>query len=174
MTSDSGTLPRFEPLDRKHNRAAFSCHYPEFSTYLQHTALQQAKKKLCVVNVLLVDDPVRIAGYHTLSAAALRLGDLPSALAREFPKYEEGIPATLVGRLAVDDAYRGKGWGEKLLMDALARSLSAATAVGSAFVIVRAIDRNAIEFYSRYGFIPYPSDARRLFLPMKTLTTLLK
>lgn len=174
MTSALAPLPRFEPLDRHHDRAAFSCQYPEFSTYISHTALQQAKKKICVVNVLLVDDPIRIAGYHTLSAAAVRLGDLPAELAREFPNYAEGIPATLIGRLAVDDSYRGKGWGETLLMDALSRSLSAAASVGAAFVIVRAIDRNAIEFYSKYGFIPYPSDARRLFIPMKTLGALLK
>ncbi len=173
MSGKQSGLPKFEPLDRTHDRAAFCCSYPEFASYLRHTALQQAKRKICAVSVLLVDSPTRIAGYHTLSAAALNLGDLPPDVAREFPRYEEGVPATLIGRLAVDDGYRRKGWGEMLLMDALSRSLSATNTIASAFVIVRAIDRNAIEFYQRYGFMPYPSDSRRLFLPMKTVARLI-
>jgi len=60
-----------------------------------------------------------------------------------------------------------------LLMNALGRALSAADTVASAFVIVRTFDRNAIDFYQRYGFQPYPSDARRLFLPIKTVIQLL-
>jgi GNAT superfamily N-acetyltransferase len=173
MSAPAGEFPRFEPLDRTHDRAAFCCQHPEFASYLQHTALQQARRRICAVTVLLVDSPTRIAGYHTLSATALNLGELPTPLAHQYPGYREGVPATLIGRLAVDDGYRGKGWGETLLMNALARSLSATTTVASALVIVRAIDRQASQFYQHYGFEPFPSDPLRLFLPMRTVARLL-
>ena len=165
--------PAFEPLHRNHDRAAFCCAYPEFNTFLKHMALQQAKRKVCAVTVLLVDGPTRIAGYHTLSAGALTLGELPPKIARAFPRYSEGLPATLIGRLAVDDDYRGQGWGEALLMNALSRCLSASETIASAFVIVRAFDRAAMGFYKRYGFESYPSDPRRMYLPMRTIMQLI-
>lgn len=127
---------------------------------------------MAVTTVMLVDSDIIIAGYHTLSSARIEIADLPNGFAKKFPKYAEGVPATLIGRLAVDERYLGKGWGGRLLMNALATARDAASTVASAFVIVRAIDDEACSFYSHYGFIPFQSDPRRLFLPMATIEKL--
>lgn len=166
-------LPRWEPLGPQHDRAAFSCpRHPELEAFLKYAASQQAKRNVAVTTVMLIDSDQAVGGYYTLSSTRIDIGDLPKELAKKFPKYAEGIPATLIGRLAVDAKYLSKGWGGKLLMNALAAARDASSSVASAFVIVRAIDDEAFRFYSHYGFVPFESDPRRLFLPMATINKL--
>jgi GNAT superfamily N-acetyltransferase len=174
LTAAHRDFPRFEPLGPQHDRAAFSCGVPELDGYLRTLASQHARRKISTTTVLLVEDAERIAGYHTLSNARLELGELPPALMKRYPRYAEGIPATLLGRLAVDARYRGQGWGESLLLNALERSYLATKVVASAFVIVWAIDAEAAGFYRRYGFSELPASPGRLFLPMKTVEALVR
>jgi predicted GNAT family N-acyltransferase len=89
-------------------------------------------------------------------------------MAKKLPKYPL-VPATLLGRLAVDVRLRGKGAGEHLLMDALRRALEASREVASVAVVVDAKDDSAVSFYRRYGFIGFADQPRRLFLPMAVI-----
>jgi hypothetical protein len=54
-------------------------------------------------------------------------------------------------------------------MNALHKSLLAATDVASLAVFVKAIDNDAANFYRKYGFIELPEDKLKLLLPMKTI-----
>jgi predicted GNAT family N-acyltransferase len=80
--------------------------------------------------------------------------------------------ATLLGRLARDLTYRGKGVGELLLVDALKRSFVMSRQIASAAVIVDARDEKAQKFYQDFGFIRFPDSEKRLFLPMATVERL--
>ncbi len=82
------------------------------------------------------------------------------------------VSATLLGRLAVSNRFRGQGLGERLLMDALHRALESSKQVASAAVVVDAKDERAFAFYKRYGLIALPNVSRRLFLPMGTIEKL--
>lgn len=74
------------------------------------------------MTLVLVDTECQaLAGYYTLSATSIRLGDLPPEMAGKLPRYPL-VPATLIDRLAIDTRCQGKGLGEFLLMDALHRS----------------------------------------------------
>jgi len=115
--------------------------------------------------------PTSVAGYYSLSSTAVRLSDLPETTRKRLPRYPL-VPATLLGRLAVDKAHRGQGLGERLLIDALRRSLDASRTVASVAVIVDAKDEAGAAFYARYGFVPLPDQPLRLFLSMKTLASL--
>jgi predicted GNAT family N-acyltransferase len=77
------------------------------------------------------------------------------------------LPATLLGRLAVDNNQKGKRLGELLLIDALRKSLEAATQVASLAVIVEALDESALSFYTKYGFQSFKQEPIKLYLPMK-------
>jgi len=46
-----------------------------------------------------------IGGYYTLSSTAVKLAELPNEVARRLPRYPL-IPATLLGRLAVDSRFQ--------------------------------------------------------------------
>lgn len=114
------------------------------------------------------DDPVPI-GYCTLAATGIALAELPEALAKKLPRYPV-VPATLMGRLAVDARHRGQGHGEFLLFDAFSRALRSEIAT-YAFV-VDAKDDKAAEFYRRYRFLPLVEGGRRLFVPMAEVAKL--
>ena len=60
------------------------------------------------------------------------------------------------------------GFGELLLIDSLHRSL-ATRSVASVAVIVQVKDAAGATFYARYGFIAFPEQPLRLFLPLKTI-----
>lgn len=115
----------------------------------------------------------RIAGYYTLSSDNIRLDDVPPELVKQLnlPRYPV-LGATLIGRLARDLDFKGQGLGEILLVDALKRSLAMSRQIASAAVIVDAKDDKAHAFYRSFGFIAFPDSSNRLFLAMRTITTL--
>lgn len=160
------------PLEKNHNRAAFSCGVEALDAYIKERALQDAKKRIAAPFVYIDPATERIVGYYTLSSYGVKIADLPVPVARKLPRYPFA-PATLLGRLAVDKDFRGGGFGELLLLDALHRSLEGSQQVASFAVIVEAKDKQAQAFYERYGFALFKDVAHRLFLPMGTVAKLL-
>jgi GNAT superfamily N-acetyltransferase len=141
--------------------------------YLARQAGQDVAKRVSAAFVLIEPPAIKVLGFYTLAATSVRLMDLPTALAKRLPKYPH-VPATLLGRLAVDVRAGGHGYGALLLADALARSLAASRTVASAAVVVDAKDEVAQRFYERHHFIPLPDTPSRLFLPMRTIEVLHK
>lgn len=126
---------------------------------------QDVKRRISNCFVAVDRDAGPIAGYYTLSAASLPFSSLPEVETKRLPHYPV-LPATLIGRLAVDLRYQGFGLGSALLVDALHRSIAAAPASFS--LLVDAKDGNAAAFYRRHGFMPLDSRPQSLFLPMAT------
>jgi GNAT superfamily N-acetyltransferase len=159
---------RIELLDKKrHDRSTFSCGVAALDAYLQRQAAQDMEKHAAVVYIGVIEPPA-IAGYYTLSQFSIDFVLLPEALAKRLARYPV-VPATLLGRLAVSTAYRGRRLGETLLFDALHRSLLQSALIASAGVIVDAKDEKTAAFYLKYGFMPIVDAEQRLFLPMKTI-----
>jgi GNAT superfamily N-acetyltransferase len=104
-----------------------------------------------------------IAGYYTFSAASVPVVDLPEEQSKRLPRYPV-VPAALVGRLAVDQRYRGKGVGAILLSDAVKRATRSDAAVFA--IIVDAKDDQATAFYKHHGFRSFASRPSSLFLPV--------
>jgi len=154
-----------EPLATRHDRASFSCGNTELDTYFRQQAGQDLKRKIAAIYVLIQPDG-RIAGFYTLSAYSILASELPLELAKKLPRHL--IPATLLGRMAVDLSFQGQGLGESLLINALERALIASRQVASWAVIVDA-KAGARQFYLRNHFIPFPNHVDRLFLPIRTI-----
>lgn len=163
-----------EPLSGGHNRADFSCGNAALDRYLKEQAGQDLRRG-CATPFVLISEPgdTTILGYYTLSSYGIDVGDLPVELARKLPRYPL-VPATLLGRLAVDRSFQGQGVGEFLLMDALHRALVQSDEIAAAAVVVDAIDAGAIKFYRHFGFIVFPAVASRLFLPMKAVASMFR
>jgi ribosomal protein S18 acetylase RimI-like enzyme len=161
-----------EPLAVQHDRSTFSCGRVELDSYLRERAGQDARRRVAAPYVAVAPGSVLVAGYYTLSSLGIALGQLPANIIRRLPRYPQ-LPATLLGRLAVDTRHQGKRLGEVLLLDALARSLEASRRVASVAVVVDAIDDGAQAFYRHFEFISFPEQRRRLFLPMKAIEILL-
>lgn len=161
---------RIEPLKSQHNRADFTCGIQELDRYLQQQARQDLRRFLTRVFVLHDLERQRIAGYYTLAATAIELADLPEEITRKLPKYPL-IPATLLGRLAVDREYQGQKLGTFLLLDALQRSHN--SEVASMAVVVDAKHDRAKEFYEYHQFLSFPRQPLRLDLLMTTIVKML-
>lgn len=156
-------------LGKRHRRDDFDCGLDALNRYVQTQARREMERDVAVVYVLVPSDqPTRIAGFYSLSSTAVRLTELPEPTRKKLPRYPL-VPATLIGRLAVDLRYRGLRLGERLLVDALRRSLTASQTIASVAVVVDAKDTAGVAFYERYGFMSFPEQPLRLFLPMKTI-----
>jgi hypothetical protein len=156
---------QIEVLDpKRHRREGFNCESAELTNFLKKQARREMEAKSSVCFVLTpVDCAGKIAGFYTLSAASLILSELPDRFTKKLPRYPQ-VPATLLGRLARDLAFKGSGIGPLLLRDAMARGLLHSVEIGSAFLLVDAKDARAAAFYARFGFLSL--DESRMFLPM--------
>jgi GNAT superfamily N-acetyltransferase len=161
-----------EPLSRQHDRTKFDCGVDALNVYLRRQARQDAERHVAAPFVLVGPPSAEVLGYYTLSASVLGVGEIAPALARKLPRYPQ-LPVTLIGRLAVDVRLKGQGCGEYLLMDALHRSLTRSAEIAAMAVVVEAKDEAAAAVHRHFDFQPLQASARRLYLPMKTVQTLL-
>lgn len=161
---------RFEPFDRgRHDRAGFDCGVAALNDYLK-TRLGQHSKKNLTRGFVLASAEGTIAGYFTLAASRINVSVIAGR--HEWPA-KMPLPTTLLGRLAVDQRFRGRGLGELLLMHALRVSVETSATVASAAIEVDAKDDASRAFYSRYGFASLTDDDLHLYLPMQTARNLL-
>ena len=163
------TVLKTEPLSSTHDRKGFSSGNAELDRYFQNQAGQDLRRNIAAPFVLAEPNGV-VIGYYTLSATSVTMTELPESTTARLPRYPR-LPATLIGRLAVDRRFRGQGQGRFLLADALFRA--SRSEIASFAVIVDAIDQAARSFYLREGFIGFPDHPMRLFLAMSTVRTLL-
>ena len=150
------------PLDKsKHNRNGFDCEIEALNSYIKVTANQQSKKDNTRTFVL--EDgihPERIIGYYTLTMTLINLDTLPIKLRKKHHNVSTG---GLIARLAVDKRYKKQGYGEWLLIDALRKLLFASEAVAFPLVVVDA-KRGSVEFYEKFGFIPFQDIPNKLYI----------
>ncbi|HXZ01257.1 MAG TPA: GNAT family N-acetyltransferase [Stellaceae bacterium] len=159
---------RVEALGPHHDRNSFVSGVEPLDRYFRSQAGQDARKNMAAPFVLVLPDGT-IGGYYTLSATSVKLTEFPGDITRKLPRYPL-VPATLLGRLAVDRRHQGKGYGRFLLADALYRA--ARSEIASFAVIVDAKDDSARRFYERESFLPLPDQPLKLFRPMADIRRL--
>ena len=149
-------------LDKtKHNRNRFNCGIEALNNYLKAMASQQAKKDNTRTFVLEDDnDNSNVIGFYTLTMTLIDLKGLPEKLQK---KHQPTASGGLIARLEIDEHYKGKGFGEWLLIDALRKLLAASENVAFPAVIVDAKD-GAKLFYERYGFQAFQGAEGKLFI----------
>jgi ribosomal protein S18 acetylase RimI-like enzyme len=156
-----------EPLAPSHDRASFDSGVTPLDRYLREQATQDVRRRATACYVALEAPGAKIAGYYTLAAAGIPLTDLPESLAKRLPRYPS-VPVARLGRLAVDQAYRGRKLGSALLWDAGMRALRSEIAVFA--LVVDAKAEQAVAFYRHHGFISFGSQSMQLVLPLTTFT----
>lgn len=159
---------RVEPLTSSHDRSEFESGVEPLDRYFRTQAGQDARKNMAAPFVLLLSDGT-IGGYYTLSSTSVQLAELPAQTVRKLPRYPL-VPATLLGRLAVDRRQQGKGYGRFLLADALYRATR--SEIASFAVIVDAKDESARRFYERESFLSFPDHPMKLFRSMADIRRL--
>jgi GNAT superfamily N-acetyltransferase len=122
-------------------------------------ALSNQEKRFTAV--LVVHEANRVIGYYGLAPTAILPSTLPRSIRTGQPP--NPVPCLLLGQLATDQNWIGKGIGTGLLKHALQRCVAAANLVGGRALIVNAVDIEAASFWARRGFIPSKDDPLVLF-----------
>ncbi len=91
-------------------------------------------------------------------------------LARKLTRYP--VPVALLGRLAVDETFKGRGLGSIMLSDACKKVIQASRVLAVAALLVDAKDPSAAAFYRHFGFTALPGRPDRLLLPERVLRKL--
>jgi GNAT superfamily N-acetyltransferase len=154
-------LYRSEQIRDDHVLDSFSCGNDYLDSWLRRSAMECGRKNVARTYVWADDDKV-VWAYFSLAPDKVQRADLPRAIGRGDP---DEIPAVLIGKLALRDVLQGQGLGRQLLVDALTRAVSAVEIVSGRYIVVDAIDEDAVAFYRRYGFTPLPApSASRLIM----------
>jgi GNAT superfamily N-acetyltransferase len=147
------------PLEGGHDVSEFDCGKPALNDWLRTYALANQEKGF--TRVLVVHAGMRVIGFYGLAPTAVP----PNLLSRKVRtgRPPDPVPCILLGQLAVDRGWSGKGIGSGLLTDAMRRCLSGAATIGGRAVIVRAIDSDAERFWLGRGFQQARGDRSTFF-----------
>lgn len=156
------TLSAPEPLFEAHDVELFDCGIPLLDDWLKRRALSNQMSGAS--RTFVAAEGRRVVGYYCLASGGLGVGDAPGSFRRNMP---DPIPVAILGRLAVDRVWHGKGLGGALLQDATIRTAEAASIIGIRGILVHAISEGAKAFYEHYGFIASPTKQMTLVLSIK-------
>jgi GNAT superfamily N-acetyltransferase len=148
-----------QPLSAEHDVSRFSCGKPALDNWLKIRALSNQQKGFTVVMV--IHDGGRVVGYYGLAPTAIVPSVMPRSIRTGQPPTP--VPCLLLGQIATDAAFAGRGIGTALLQHALIRSVAGARLVGGRALVVNALDDEAADFWRRRGFLPSKDDPLILF-----------
>nr|WP_210303191.1 GNAT family N-acetyltransferase [Rhizobium aethiopicum] len=143
-------MSNVELLDWRHRLQGFSCGKPSLDSWLQNFATSNQQRGFTRTFVVCDDD--RVIGYYGLAPTVIE----PNVVSRKIRtgRPPDPIPCLLIGQLAVDSRYKGKGIGSALVKDAFLRCVAGADIVGGRAIVVRAIDEEAERFWQSWDFMP--------------------
>jgi GNAT superfamily N-acetyltransferase len=171
LNDKNSSLSAVEALADHHICNTFDCgKHESLTTWLKRYALESQKAKSA--RTFIVHRENVVVGYYSLCASSISREEASKRAAKGQPA--RPIPAILLARLAIDKSEQGRGLGKALLKDALSRCLNAANEIGARVVLVHAIDKEARNFYSKFGFETSPVNDLHLMLLMKDLEKSLK
>lgn len=159
-----------EPISGAHDASLFSCGKPTLDNWLRQRALSNHRNGF--TSVIVVHEAHRIIGYYGLAPTAIA----PSALSRSVRTGQppDPLPCLLLGQLAVDEGWRGRGIGSGLRKHAYLRCAQAAKLIGGRALLVKAIDAQAREHWLRQRFVPTKDDPMTLYRPMSEIFASIK
>lgn len=148
-----------EPLTAAHDVSPFTCGKPALDHWLKTRALSNQDKGFTAV--LVVHEAGRVVGYYGLAPGAVVPGILPRSVRSGQPP--DPVPCLLLGQLATDVDWAGRGIGTGLVKHALERCVAASKLVGGRALMVNAVDDEAAAFWRRRGFLPSRDEPLILF-----------
>jgi GNAT superfamily N-acetyltransferase len=149
------------PLASHHDLAAFCCGDTPLDDWLKRRA--GANQASGASRTFVLCQAESVVGYYALSSGSVSVEAAPGRFRRNMPS---PIPIVVLGRLAVDQRWQGRGIGRALFRDAAQRVVQAAEVIGVRGILVHAISEQARSFYLALGFDPSPLQ------PMTLMVTL--
>ena len=158
------TLRAPEPLADHHDLGPFECGIATLDDWLKRRARANHATGASRCYVATTGD--RVIGYYALGAGAVGVKTAPGKFRRNMP---DPVPVIVLGRLAIDKSWQGRGLGRALVRDAGLRVVQASTMIGARGMLVHAMTDEARSFYIALGFAPSPLDPMTLMVTVDDL-----
>ena len=152
MVVDPQTCDAPVLLTQTHDGSAFDSGEVVLDDWLRQRAWQDLQSAASRTYVVCPAESLKIVGYFALSMGQ--------------------IPAIILGRLAIDRTWQGRGLGRALLANGVRRALLASREVSARLIVVHAISTAAEAFTLRHGFARLPVEAPTLALDLVKLQRL--
>jgi GNAT superfamily N-acetyltransferase len=150
------------PLTPEHELEEFSSDVEPLDTWLKRRA--RPNEAGGASRTYVVCQGRRVVGYYSLAAGSVLHHSATGRVRRNMP---DPVPAALLGRLAIDRGWQGRGLGAALLQDAVLRVVGAAETIGVRAILVYAISDEAKAFYEHWGLRPSPVDPMTLMITVE-------
>jgi len=150
------------PLSAEHRLDDFACGVDSLDDWLKRRA--RSNQVSGASRTYVVAEGAQVVGYYCLASGALALSDAPALVRRNMP---DPMPVAILGRLAIHQAWQGRGVGVALLQDAVLRTLQAIDILGIRGLLVHALSVEAKAFYEHHGFVASPTQPMTLILSLK-------
>lgn len=164
-----GEITAPEPLTGQHDLSGLDCGEVLLNDWLRHNAQRNQANGSSRTYVVCEAD--KVVGYYSLATGGVTHTEATSRIRRNTP---DPIPVLVLGRLAVDGRFQGKGIGSGLLRDALLRALAVSETVDVRAVLVHAISAETKRFYLERGFAESPANHMTLLLPLSAISKALQ
>lgn len=167
-------LLRIEEVSKHHDRKAFDCGVNELNQFLKLQARQKAEKNIAKTYVACRDSsPTKILGYYTLTGYSVII---PPDY-KHYKNYPHPLNAVKLARLAISREHQGQRLGEKLLIDAIYRTVLVSEQISAIGIFVDPTTPDVVQFYKQYGFLQADSgnpECLEMWLPIKTCNEVIK
>ncbi|MDB5439218.1 MAG: N-acetyltransferase [Caulobacteraceae bacterium] len=150
------TPPR--PLAEDDDRLGFDCGRDSLNQWFRRRAWHNQQAGVSRTSIVCEPRSGLIVGYVSLSAAQIERAHLPKADQRNRP---DPLPAILLGQLAVDLRWQGRGYSRSLLVFALTTAVRLSRDIGCFGVLTHPLDETVEAFYRKFGFEALAFDAGR-------------
>lgn len=152
------------PLADEHDVGPFASGVNSLDDWLRRRA--RANQASGASRTYVACEGARVVAYHALASGAVTVAQAAGRFRRNMP---DPVPVVVLGRLAVDRAYQGRGLGGAMFQDAGMRVLRAADVIGIRGLLVNAVSPEARAFYLALGMSPSPLDPMTLMVTLADL-----
>jgi hypothetical protein len=163
---EAGGLAAPASLTARHDLSQFNSGKAALDDWLCNHAIESEEKT--ARTYVVCENGVTVVGYYCISTGSVERQALPSKMKRQ-QGLPNQIPVLILGRLARDISYQGKGLGPDLLQDAFVRVLSASQIVGFRALLVHALDDESASFWKEYDFIECRIGSKTFYMPIETI-----
>ena len=154
-------LSRPEPLSDVHELGDLSSGVGSLDDWLRRRA--RANQISGASRTFVVAEANKALGYYALASGGIAVTSSVGRFHRNMP---DPIPVVVLGRLAIDRTWQGKGLGGDMLRDAVLRVMFAGESIGVRAILVHAISGEVKAFYEKHGFRSSPVDPMALMITL--------
>ena len=154
---------KIESLNSSHLKLLFTSSQEETTRFWYERALIEQDKWRCGCTKVLLDND-DIVGYYTLAMQTISL----KYGSEGYPK-DRKVTAILIGQLAVNEKYEGKGYSRILIKSSFKEIIEVSKHIGVYVIIVDPLNDSVVGFWEKIGFKRFNYNSLRMLYPMKLL-----